>query len=127
MICTFGALKFRRDFMKENLLVSLSKQFAIDIINLCAEIKNKNILVNQLLRSGTSIGANIHEGNYASSRADFVNKFQIALKECYETDYWLEIFKETNIITDDDYKILFAKCSKIRKLLVSSITTAKRQ
>ncbi len=113
--------------MKENLLVSLSKQFAIDIINLCAEIKNKNILVNQLLRSGTGIGANIHEGNYASSRADFVNKFQIALKECYETDYWLEIFKETNIITDDDYKILFAKCSKIRKLLVSSITTAKRQ
>lgn len=111
--------------MKENLLVSLSKQFAIDAINLCTEIKNKNILVNQLLRSGTSIGANIHEGNYASSRADFVNKFQIALKECYETDYWLGIFKETNIISEDEYRIMFEKCSKIRRLLTASITTAK--
>ena len=56
---------------------------------------------------------------------DFINKFQIALKECYETDYWLDLFKETHIITDDEYKIMFAKCSKIRKLLVASITTAK--
>ena len=112
-------------FMKDNLLVTLSKQFAIDIINLCTDVKNKNILVNQLLRSGTSIGANIHEGNYASSRADFVNKFQIALKECYETDYWLGIFKETKIINDEQYKEMFAKCSKIRTLLIASITTAK--
>ena len=112
-------------FMKDNLLVTLSKQFAIDIINLCTDVKNKNILVNQLLRSGTSIGANIHEGKYASSRADFVNKFQIALKECYETDYWLGIFKETKIINDEQYKEMFAKCSKIRTLLIASITTAK--
>lgn len=111
--------------MKENLLVSLSKEFAIDIINLCLNINNKNILINQLLRCGTSIGANIHEGNYAASRADFINKFQIALKECYETDYWLSIFKETKIISSEEYGDLFAKCSKIRKLLISSITTAK--
>lgn len=111
--------------MKENLLVSLSKEFAIDIINLCLNIKNKNVLVNQLMRCGTSIGANIHEGNYAASRADFINKFQIALKECYETDYWLDIFRETKIITNEEYNSLFAKCSKIRKLLISSITTAK--
>ena len=74
--------------MKENALITLSRQFAVDIINLCSDIKENrkgNVLVNQLLRSGTSIGANIHEGNYASSRADFINKFQIALKECYET------------------------------------------
>ncbi len=90
--------------MKENVLITLSKQFAVDIINLCTNIKeNKkgNVLINQLLRSGTSIGANIHEANYAVSRADFINKFQIALKECYESYYWLDIFKEAKIITED--------------------------
>lgn len=68
--------------MKENNLVDLSKQFAVDIVTLCTEIKenrNINVLLNQLLRSGTSIGANIHEANYASSKADFINKLQIAL------------------------------------------------
>ena len=113
--------------MKDNLLVLLSKQFAIDIINLCLKLKDKNILINQLLRSGTSIGANIHEGNYAASRADFINKFQIALKECYETDYWLDNFKETKIISIDEYNDLIAKCSKIRTIIIASITTAKRK
>ena len=114
--------------MKENKLVDLSKQFAIDIINLCSRIKenrNYNVLLNQLLRSGTSIGANIHEANYASSKADFINKFQIALKECYESDYWLELFKETKIINEAEYNDMYDKCCKIRKLLTSSITTAK--
>ena len=115
--------------MKENVLIDQSKQFAVGIVNLCTEIKEhrkSNVLLNQLLRSGTSIGANIHEGNYASSRADFINKFQIALKECYETDYWLEIFMNSNIMTLEQYNLLHAKCSKIRKLLTASITTAKR-
>lgn len=114
--------------MKENLLVQLSKKFAVDVVNLCSEIKEKrksNVLLNQLLRSGTSIGANIHEANYAASRADFINKFQIALKECYETDYWLGLFKDTNMISEEEYRNLFAQCSKIRKLLIASITTAK--
>lgn len=111
--------------MNDNLLISLSRQFAVDTINLCSNINGKNVLINQILRSGTSIGANIHEGNYASSRADFINKFQIALKECYETDYWLGIFRETNIISEEDYLIMFEKCSKIRKLLTASIKTAK--
>ena len=114
--------------MKENVLIDLSKQFAVDIVNLCMEIKEhrkSNILLNQLLRSGTSIGANIHEANYASSKADFINKFQIALKECYETDYWLGLFKDTNIITANEYDEAYAQCSKIRKLLIASITTAK--
>ena len=114
--------------MKENVLVDLSKQFAVGIVNLCMEIKEhrkSNVLLNQLLRSGTSIGANIHEANYASSKADFINKFQIALKECYETDYWLSLFKDTNMITVEEYDALFSQCSKIRKLLISSITTAK--
>ena len=65
------------------------------------------------------------ETNYTASKADFINKLQIALKECYETDYWLGLFKDTNMITEEEYKDMFAKCSKIRKLLIASITTAK--
>ena len=115
--------------MKNNQLVDLSKQFAIDIVNLCTDIKENrkgNVLLNQLLRSGTSIGANIHEANYGSSKADFINKFQIALKESYETEYWMEIFKETSIITEHEYKRLYDNCCKIRRLLIASINTAKR-
>ena len=114
--------------MKENKLIELSKMFAVDIVNLCTDIKENrkgNVLLNQLLRSGTSIGANIHEANYASSKADFVNKFQIALKECYESDYWLGLFKETKMITEIEYADMYEKCSKIRKLLIASINTAK--
>ena len=88
--------------MKENFLVDLSKQFAVDIVNLCTDIKENrksNVLLNQVLRSGTSIGANIHEANYAASKTDFINKFQIALKECYETDYWLGLFKDTHTVS----------------------------
>ena len=109
-------------------LVSSSKTFAVAIIDLCERIKeNKKgfAITNQLLRSGTSIGANIHEANYASSKADFINKLQIALKECYETEYWLDIFNESGIIAKEEFDVLFAQCSRIRKLLISSITTAK--
>ena len=109
-------------------MIDLSKRFAVDVVNLCAEIKEhrkSNVLLNQLLRSGTSIGANIHEANYAASKADFINKLQIALKECYETDYWLGLFKDANMITISEYDTLFSGCSKIRKLLTASITTAK--
>ena len=84
-------------------------------------------MLNQLLRSGTSIGANIHEANYASSKADFINKFQIALKECYESDYWLGLFKDTKMITEIEYADMYDKCSKIRKLLIASINTAKQE
>ena len=93
--------------MEENKLVLLSKEFSVDLIkqiNKMKENKTSSVLTNQLLRSGTSIGANIHEGNYASSRADFINKFQIALKECFETEYWLEIFYCSEIIEKQDYE-----------------------
>ena len=115
--------------MKENILVDITKKFAIDVMNLCKVIKEERgekILVGQLLRSATSIGANLHEGNYASSKADFINKFQIALKECYETEYWLELYKETKYITPDEYKKLHEDCSKIRTVLTASIKTAKQ-
>ena len=111
--------------MSENLVLELSMQFAIDIVNLCESLKGKSVLTNQLLRSGTSIGANIHEANYASSRADFIAKMQIALKECYETEYWLELFVKTQIITEEEYKKNKNDCGKIRKLLIASINTAK--
>lgn len=114
--------------MKENKLVDLSRQFAVEIINFCTDLKEQKksgVLINQLLRSGTSIGANIHEANYASSAADFINKLQIALKECYETDYWISIFKDAKITTEKEFESLSEHCSKIRRVLIASITTAK--
>ena len=115
--------------MVENQLVTLSRKFAVNMIHLCDEVKSRGkatAISNQLLRSGTSIGANIHEGNYASSRSDFINKFQIALKECYETDYWLGVIYEAGIISKEEFDIAFLQCSKLRKLLIASITTAKK-
>ena len=111
--------------MTNNIIVDLSMDFSIAIVTLCDAIKGKSAITNQLLRSGTSIGANIHEANYASSRADFIAKMQIALKECYETEYWLELFVKTNILSDEQYKSLKNSCGKIRKLLIASINTAK--
>ena len=115
--------------MKENQLVNISKIFAVNIVNICSDLKESkkiNVLINQLIRSGTSIGANIHEANYAASRADFINKLQIALKECYETDYWLSLLHDTNHLDDCIYQDLFSQCSKLRKLLIASITSAKK-
>jgi len=114
--------------MSNNQLVDLSKSFAVDVVNTYSMLRDERriaVLANQLLRCGTSIGANIHEANYASSRADFINKLQIALKECYETDYWLSLLKDTNNLSQDAYDTLFKQCSKLRKLLIASITTAK--
>ena len=115
--------------MNDNQLVILSKSFAVDIVNTCSKMKDTkkvNVLVNQMLRSGTSIGANIHEANYAASRADFVNKLQIALKECYETDYWLSLLKDTDNLSEAAFNDLYTQCSKLRRLLIASITTAKK-
>ena len=114
--------------MAESIMLDNAKDFAVEIVNLCNHIKeNKKeyTLTTQLMRSGTSIGANIHESKYAHSTADFVSKMQIALKECYETDYWLGLFKDTNMITLSEFDSLYRQCSKIRKLLIASITTAK--
>ncbi len=74
-------------------------QFAVDTLNLCDSLKEKSVLTNKLLRSGTGIGANIHEGNCESSKADFIAKMQIALKECPETEYWLKLFVKTRYIS----------------------------
>ena len=111
--------------MTNNILIDLSMNFAVEIVNLCEAMKGRSALTNQLLRSGTSIGANIHEANYASSKADFIAKLQIALKECHETEYWLKLFVKTNIINESIYSKLSGDSGKIRRLLISSINTAK--
>ena len=111
--------------MKENKLVDLSMDFSVKIIKLCETIKGHYSLVNQLERSSTSIGANIHEANYAHSKADFIAKLQIALKECYETEYWLELFHKAELIEQSALKPLFDQCGTIRRILIASINTAK--
>ncbi len=109
-------------------MLNKSKDFAVDIINLCKNIKNtkkESVLTNQLMRSGTSIGANIHESKYAHSTADFISKMQIALKECYESEYWLELLNRTGYIDDKQYKAIVSNCGQIRRMLISSIKTVK--
>lgn len=111
--------------MKENKLIALSMDFAVRVIKLCENIKGHYSLVNQLERSATSIGANIHEANYAHGKPDFIAKLQIALKECYETEYWLELFAKSDLMDRQIEKDLHNQCGTIRRLLIASINTAK--
>ncbi len=111
--------------MKNNALLVKSKNFAIEIINLCDNIKGSSSIVNQLLRSGTSIGANISEAQYAHGKNDFVAKLEISLKECSETEYWLELLYETKKIDEEIYKNLKQLAGTIRKMLISSCKTVK--
>ncbi len=111
--------------MAENKLADMSTEFAVSILKLTDSIKGHYSLSNQLERSGTSIGANIREAKYAHSRADFIAKLQIALKECYETEYWIEIAQRANIVSVDLTKNVLHDCGAIRRMLISSINTAK--
>jgi TIGR02436 family protein len=111
--------------MPENKLVDLSMDFAVEIVNTCKELKGTSAITNQLLRSGTSIGANIREANYAHGKLDFIAKLQISLKECYETEYWLELFFKTDIISESKYEELKIKSGNIRRILIASLNTAK--
>ena len=111
--------------MAENKLADISTEFAIQILKLTENIKGHYSLSNQLERSGTSIGANIREAKYAHSRPDFVAKLQIALKECYETEYWIEIAQKAGLISSEIAKTVQHDCGSIRRMLISSINTAK--
>lgn len=101
--------------------------FAVQIVNLVKLLKQQreSIISNQIGRSGTSIGANIREAQYAHSKADFIAKLQIALKEANETGYWLELLYKTNYLTETDYKTLESACAGLRVMLIASIKTAK--
>lgn len=96
--------------MKPNPLADQSLIFAVDIVRLCETIERNSVLKNQLLRAATSIGANIREANYAASGADFIAKYQISLKECYETEYWLEILLHAEIVSNDCIAPLLRRC-----------------
>ncbi len=114
--------------MSDSILRDKAKIFAKEIVFLCREIKSnrkESVLVNQLLRSATSIGANLHEAQYAQSTNDFISKLEIAQKECYETEYWLELLFETNCIEEEKYKKTQNKCGAIRRMLISSLKTIK--
>ena len=116
--------------MKDSELRTRAKTLALKIISVCDTIgtkRGRGVLVNQITRSSTSIGANIHEANYASSKADFINKFHIALKECVETEYWIEMLVGSKCITEEVSKELLQDCGVIRRMLVKSINTAKEK
>ncbi len=111
--------------MSESKLRELSTDFAVKVIKLCETIKGHYSLVNQLERSATSIGANIREANYAHGKPDFIAKLQIALKECYETEYWLELFVKSDILNRETVAELYNQCGAVRRILIASINTAR--
>lgn len=114
--------------MSEGVLLESAQLLAVSIVEISRLIKERKkeaVLANQILRSGTSIGANIYEAKYAQSTADFVSKMQIALKECHETEYWLDLLQKTDCITSDEHKSLKVRCGKIRRMLIASINTSK--
>ena len=111
--------------MSESKLRELSTDFAVKVIKLCETIKGHYSLVNQLERSATSIGANIREANYAHGKPDFIAKLQIALKECYETEYWLELFVKSDVLNRETVAELCNQCGTVRRILIASINTAK--
>ena len=113
--------------MKDSPLLIKSKEFALDVLRVCRQLraaKCESALINQFLRSGTSIGANIREAFYAHGKADFIAKLQISLKECAESEYWIELLLEGGYYDD---KALLDKCVEIKRLLIASINTAKNR
>ena len=112
--------------MENKTIKEMAVDLTVEITAICDGIKGRSVFVNQLLRSCSSIGANAHEAKYAQSTADFINKLEIALKECYETEYWLEILFKVNAINDITFKALISKSGTIRRKLIASITTAKK-
>lgn len=111
--------------MKESPLMIKSKALALEVIRVCKELRNakcESALINQFLRSGTSVGANIREAFFAHSKVDFIAKLQIALKECSETEYWIELLLESGYYND---KTLLEKCAEVKRILIASVNTAK--
>ena len=111
--------------MAENKLADLSTDFAVTILKLTDGMKGHYSLVNQLERSATSIGANIREAKYAQSKADFVSKLKIALKECYESEYWLGLMQKAELLSEETVKGYLHDCGSIRRMLIASINTVK--
>lgn len=116
-------------FMSQSILIQISLKFSAKIIKLQQYLikdKKETIISKQIIRSATSIGANINEANYGSSKADFIAKMHIALKECAETEYWIRLLKESEYITDEMFNLLINDCLSIKKMLVATLNTVKR-
>ena len=114
--------------MKENVLFDKSVKFAARIVKLQKYLlteKKESVISKQIIRSGTSIGANINEANYGNSKADFISKLHIALKETAETEYWIILLNMSEYIDDEMSKSLITDCLELKRLLISSINTAK--
>jgi len=115
--------------MAESKLRTLSIEFAVQVIELVKQLKaqHESVISHQIGRSGTSIGANIHEAQYGHSKPDFIAKLQIALKEANETGYWLELLSRTGYVKEEQYKSLGERCALLRVMLIASINTAKNK
>ncbi len=115
--------------MSDSILRTKAKELAKSIVFLCRDLKKngaESVLVNQLLRCGTSVGANVHEAQYAQGAKDFISKLEIALKECNESEYWLELLCETGSLSEVEFNIFRKACIEIRRMIVSSVTTLKK-
>jgi len=113
---------------KDNIILEKAKLFALRIIKLykyLREDKGENVISKQILRCGTSVGANVAESHYASSKADFINKLHIALKEASETEYWLTLLCESEILSEAESASITSECIELIKMLASSIKTSK--
>ncbi len=114
--------------MKQNILIDKSIDFAAKIIklqNFLVKFKKESIISKQIVRSGTSIGANINEASYGQSKADFISKLHISLKETAETEYWLKLLLKSDLLSRAEYDNLIKDCIEIKRLLIASINTAK--
>ena len=114
--------------MKDSILLIKSKAFALRIVRLYKYLRRRkeSVIAKQMLRSGTSIGANIAESRYAQSKADFASKLQIALKEAAETEYWLELLHDSELVEPSSaFDSICTDCTELIKLLTSSVKTAK--
>ena len=112
--------------MSNQSIKEIAVDFTVEITRICDNIKGRSVFTNQLLRSCSSIGANAHEAKYAQSKADFISKMEIALKECYETEYWLEVLFKVHSLSEEQFRVLAGQCGRIRRKLIASITTAKK-
>ena len=125
-----GQWTIRNETMEENVIASKSKRFAVRIVRLYQYLDNEKreqVLSKQLLRSGTSIGANVHEALQGQSKADFTAKMSIALKEAVETEYWLELLRETDYISAAEYESIRKDCGEVARLLTSIVKTSREK
>ena len=114
--------------MKPNIIKEKSFEFAVDVVNLYKDLANNKkeyVMSRQLLKSGTSIGANVREAEFAQSKADFINKMSVALKEANESSYWLDLLYETEFLNEQEYQKFKLKSQEILRLLVSIVKTSK--